>query len=89
MLVQLSLQSSNITRYSSTVLVFRSAKSSVASIAESGVRNLNREIGSVMRYAAKSIAMEEPFEAVIKPEHLRKILGPTKYESDTDRKSVV
>lgn len=51
--------------------------------AESGVRNLNREIGSVMRYAAKSIAMEEPFEAVIKPEHLRKILGPTKYESDT------
>jgi ATP-dependent Lon protease len=50
--------------------------------AESGVRNLNREIGSVMRYAAKCIAMEEEFDATIKPEHLRKILGPTKYESD-------
>ncbi len=50
--------------------------------AESGVRNLNREIGSVMRYAAKNIAMEEPFDAMVKPEHLRKILGPTKYESD-------
>ena len=51
--------------------------------AESGVRNLNREIGSVMRYAAKCIALEEAFDSTIKPEHLRKILGPTRYESDT------
>jgi ATP-dependent Lon protease len=51
--------------------------------AESGVRNLNREIGSVMRYAAKNLAMDEPYDVSIKPEHLRKILGPTKYESDT------
>lgn len=51
--------------------------------AESGVRNLNREIGSVMRYAAKNIAMEEAFDTTIKPEDLRKILGPTKHESDT------
>ncbi|MEY3242272.1 MAG: hypothetical protein RIR11_3711 [Bacteroidota bacterium] len=50
---------------------------------ESGVRNLNREIGSVMRYAAKNIAMEEAFDTTIKPEDLRKILGPTKHESDT------
>jgi ATP-dependent Lon protease len=49
---------------------------------ESGVRNLHREIGSIMRYAAKRIAMEEPYEQVIKPEHLREILGPTKYDSD-------
>ncbi len=51
--------------------------------AESGVRNLNREIGSVMRYAAKNLAMDDPYEVSIKPEHLHKILGPTKHESDT------
>jgi ATP-dependent Lon protease len=50
--------------------------------AESGVRNLNREIGSVMRYAAKNLAMDEAYETTVKPEHLHKILGPTKYESD-------
>jgi ATP-dependent Lon protease len=51
--------------------------------AESGVRSLNREIGSVMRHAAKKVAMEEVFEPMVKPEHLRAILGPTKYDSDT------
>jgi ATP-dependent Lon protease len=50
--------------------------------AESGVRNLHREIGSIMRYAAKRMAMEEPYEKLIKPEHLRDILGPTKFDSD-------
>lgn len=51
--------------------------------AESGVRSLNREIGSVMRAVAKKVAMEEAFELIIKPEHLRGILGPTKFSSDS------
>ncbi|MCB0573613.1 MAG: endopeptidase La, partial [Saprospiraceae bacterium] len=50
--------------------------------AESGVRNLNREIGSVMRYVAKRVAMEEPYEIAVKPEHLHDILGPTKYDAE-------
>jgi len=49
---------------------------------ESGVRSLSREIGSVMRYVAKRVAMEEKYEPVIKPEHLHGILGPTKYDSE-------
>lgn len=50
--------------------------------AESGVRNLSREIGSVMRYSAKRVAMEEPYETSVRPEHLHAILGPTKFDSD-------
>lgn len=50
--------------------------------AESGVRNLNREIGSVMRNIAKKVAMEDPYEVVVKPEHLHDILGPTKFDSE-------
>jgi ATP-dependent Lon protease len=50
--------------------------------AESGVRNLHREIGSVMRHIAKRVAMDETFDPVIRPEHLHGILGPTKYDSD-------
>jgi ATP-dependent Lon protease len=49
---------------------------------ESGVRNLAREIGSVMRSVAKKVAMEETYDANIKPEHLKGILGPTKYSTD-------
>ncbi len=50
--------------------------------AESGVRSLNREIGSMMRYVAKRVAMDEKYEPNIKPENLRAILGPTKYSSE-------
>jgi ATP-dependent Lon protease len=46
------------------------------------VRNLNREIGSVMRYAAKRVAMEEAYEVLVKPEHLHTILGPTKFDAE-------
>jgi ATP-dependent Lon protease len=49
---------------------------------ESGVRNLAREIGSVMRSIAKKVAMEETYDVNIKPEHLKGILGPTKYSTD-------
>ena len=50
--------------------------------AESGVRSLNREIGSVMRYVAKRVAMEEPYEVNIKPEQVPQILGPTKIDPE-------
>ncbi|MBL7796825.1 MAG: endopeptidase La [Saprospiraceae bacterium] len=50
--------------------------------AESGVRNLNREIGSVMRSVAKKVAMEEAYEVTVKPEHLHGILGPTKFDAE-------
>jgi ATP-dependent Lon protease len=42
---------------------------------ESGVRNLERKIGSVVRNAAKSKAMEEPIDKEITPEKVVKILG--------------
>lgn len=50
--------------------------------AESGVRSLSREIGSVMRYAAKHVAMDEPYENTVRPEHLHDILGPTRFDPD-------
>ena len=42
---------------------------------ESGVRNLERKIGSVIRNIAKSVAMEEKFEKIITPALVIKILG--------------
>ncbi len=50
--------------------------------AESGVRNLARELGSVMRHVAKKVAMEETYEVSVKPEHLPQILGPTKFDAE-------
>jgi ATP-dependent Lon protease len=50
--------------------------------AESGVRNLAREIGSVMRHVAKKVAMADDYPPVIKAEHLHGILGPTKHDTD-------
>jgi ATP-dependent Lon protease len=50
--------------------------------AESGVRNLHREIGSVMRYVAKKVAMEESYDILIQAEHLHEILGPTKFNAE-------
>ncbi len=49
---------------------------------ESGVRSLNRELASVMRYAAKSVAMEEDYNVTIKAGELRDILGPTRYSRE-------
>ena len=42
---------------------------------ESGVRNLERQIGTVIRNVAKSIAMEEDYQKKITPSMVRKILG--------------
>jgi ATP-dependent Lon protease len=42
---------------------------------ESGVRNLERRIGSVVRSVAKSVAMEQKVEKGITPEYVTKVLG--------------
>jgi ATP-dependent Lon protease len=42
---------------------------------ESGVRSLERKIGTLVRNVAKSVAMEEEFEKTITEETVRKILG--------------
>lgn len=42
---------------------------------ESGVRNLERKIGTLVRHVAKSIAMEEPYEKTMTVEEVVKILG--------------
>jgi ATP-dependent Lon protease len=49
---------------------------------ESGVRSLDRTIGSVMRYVAKNVAMETDYESKIKKEDLPMILGPEKVNLD-------
>jgi ATP-dependent Lon protease len=49
---------------------------------ESGVRNLERKIGSVVRHAAKSIAMEEKYETKMLPEHIVKILGAEIFDEE-------
>jgi len=47
---------------------------------ESGVRSLNRQIGGLMRHAARQVAMEDAEKVDIKPDLLEEILGPVKFE---------
>jgi ATP-dependent Lon protease len=49
---------------------------------ESGVRNLEKQIAKVVRYAAKSIAIEEEYNIKISNEDVEKILGPARMERD-------
>ncbi|MFY0652962.1 MAG: endopeptidase La [Cyclobacteriaceae bacterium] len=49
---------------------------------ESGVRNLERKIGSIVRDAAKSIAMEEEYSQKINPEDVRRILGAEVFDKE-------
>jgi len=49
---------------------------------ESGVRGLDKKIAKVVRYAAKSIAMEQDYNTKISSEDLVKILGPARLERD-------
>jgi ATP-dependent Lon protease len=50
---------------------------------ESGVRNLEKKIGSLVRGIAKSIAMEEEYSAAINKEDVEKILGAPIYDKDS------
>ncbi len=49
---------------------------------ESGVRNLERKIGSVVRSIAKSVAMEEAFEKEITPAYVVKVLGAEIFDEE-------
>lgn len=49
---------------------------------ESGVRNLEQKIASVIRFVAKSVAMEESYESKISGSQVRKILGPEIFDKD-------
>lgn len=49
---------------------------------ESGVRSLSRRIAGVMRNVAKRVAMEESFNANLKPADLEKIIGPPKFSTE-------
>ncbi|WP_293295948.1 endopeptidase La [Allomuricauda sp.] len=49
---------------------------------ESGVRSLEKQIAKVVRFAAKSIAMEEEYNITMTNEDVEKILGPARLERD-------
>jgi len=49
---------------------------------ESGVRGLEKQIAKMVRYAAKSIAMEEEYDIKISTETVEKVLGPSHLERD-------
>ena len=45
---------------------------------ESGVRGLEKRIAKVIRNRAKEVALEESFEAIVAPDDLKSILGPSR-----------
>lgn len=47
---------------------------------ESGVRGLDKMVAKLVRYAAKSIAMEEAYKTVLEPSDLKTILGAPKFD---------
>ncbi|MDJ0645185.1 MAG: endopeptidase La [Flavobacteriaceae bacterium] len=49
---------------------------------ESGVRGLDKSIAKVVRYAAKSIAMEQDYNKKLTNEDIVQILGPARLERD-------
>jgi ATP-dependent Lon protease len=49
---------------------------------ESGVRNLERKIGTLVRNVAKSVAMEEDYDKVITEETVQKVLGAEIFDEE-------
>ena len=49
---------------------------------ESGVRGMEKQIAKMVRYAAKSIAMDEEYEPKVTIEIIEKVLGPSHLERD-------
>ncbi|WP_243303596.1 endopeptidase La [Geothrix oryzisoli] len=54
---------------------------------EAGVRNLEREIGSVFRHVAMGVAEGTLAAVRVKPEDLAEILGPPRFESESAMRS--
>jgi ATP-dependent Lon protease len=50
---------------------------------EAGVRNLEREIGSVCRSVAAKVALHAKTEVKITPEYVEEVLGPLRYARET------
>ena len=49
---------------------------------ESGVRSLDRRLAGVMRHIAKKVAMCEKYNASVKVEDLKSMLGPARFNND-------
>ncbi len=49
---------------------------------ESGVRELDRQLASVMRYQAKQLAMNGKLKSVLSAEDIEKVLGKPRYSND-------
>lgn len=49
---------------------------------ESGVRELDRQVASVMRSVAKAVAMEDSYNISVQKEDLKVYLGPEKYDKE-------
>ncbi len=49
---------------------------------ESGVRNLKREIGTIARKVAKSIALSEPYKVNVNAEVVLQLLGPERFDTE-------
>ena len=49
---------------------------------ESGVRSLERKIGTLVRSIAKSVALEEPFDQMVTEETVRKVLGAEIFDEE-------
>ena len=49
---------------------------------ESGVRNLERKVGTVARKIAKSVALEESYPSRIGPAELDELLGPSRFDKE-------
>lgn len=49
---------------------------------ESGVRGLDKMVAKLVRYAAKSIAMEEEYNVEVVVEELKTILGPARFDKE-------
>jgi ATP-dependent Lon protease len=56
---------------------------------EAGVRNLEREIGSVLRHVAMRFAEQGIMKVEVKPEDLPPILGPRKFENELAQRTAV
>ena len=56
---------------------------------EAGLRNLEREIGSLCRWAARSIAEGEQTKVRIGPEQVAEILGPRRIDPETALRTAV
>lgn len=49
---------------------------------ESGVRELDRQLASIMRYHAKEVVMKNKIETTVTAGHIEKILGSARYSND-------